>query len=86
MATEFLNLLTSCKVKSLTFLEFLVKFCFVHFQNIVILYEVVGNYPAPSFFAINATTGVISLQRDLKQDYERQAEYKVRGNEILWNL
>ena len=34
----------------------------------VIVYEVVGVAPAPSYFQLNTTTGVISPRVDLKVD------------------
>ena len=40
-------------------------------------YESVGNYPAPSFFNINETTGIITVARPLTEDSLQTPEYKV---------
>ncbi|KAL5018741.1 hypothetical protein ScPMuIL_004463 [Solemya velum] len=44
----------------------------------VIKYEVIGNYPAPSFFEIDEVTGRISLSRNLKLDGIRDDKYTLR--------
>lgn len=42
-----------------------------------IVYELIGDYPAGSFFRVNRTTGLIDLYRDLRLDSLRNKEYVV---------
>ena len=40
--------------------------------------ELIGDYPAPSFFKINPQNGAISISRDLKSDNLKLSEYTLR--------
>jgi hypothetical protein len=40
-------------------------------------YEITGEYPAPDFFSINATSGEIKVSRDLREDSLQLSSYKV---------
>ncbi|KAK7482291.1 hypothetical protein BaRGS_00026419 [Batillaria attramentaria] len=44
----------------------------------VIMYEIVGDYPGQSFFAINNRTGEVTIDRDLRLDSLKQGSYVVR--------
>ncbi len=41
------------------------------------MYVLVGDYPAPSFFSINAQTGQIKIKADLKRDSLKSTNYRV---------
>ncbi|KAJ8319080.1 hypothetical protein KUTeg_004171 [Tegillarca granosa] len=43
-----------------------------------IVYEVIGDYPAPSFFQVNSSTGEINLVRDLKEDVSARTLYTLK--------
>lgn len=45
-----------------------------------IQYEVVGIYPAPSFFDVDKDSGVIRIIRDLKEDKSATGTYVVKKN------
>ncbi|XP_062579030.1 protocadherin Fat 3-like [Saccostrea cucullata] len=40
-----------------------------------IMYDVIGNYPAPSFFSLNTTTGQINVARGLMEDSLQRSQY-----------
>lgn len=42
-------------------------------------YETIGNYPAPSFFSLNTTTGEIKVARGLMEDGLQRSQYNVRA-------
>lgn len=41
------------------------------------VYEVIGVYPAPSFFQVNSSTGDINLVRNMKEDVAARTLYTV---------
>lgn len=41
------------------------------------VYEVIGDYPAPSFFQVNSSTGDINLVRNMKDDVAARTLYIV---------
>ncbi|XP_050391949.2 protocadherin Fat 4 [Patella vulgata] len=43
-----------------------------------IVYESIGDYPALSFFAVNRSTGIVSITRDLRNDNLRLSTYTLR--------
>ena len=45
-----------------------------------IKFEIVGDYPAPSFFSISETDGQIKIKQDLKSDNLKSTLYSVRIN------
>ena len=49
------------------------------------MYDVIGNYPAPSFFAVNSTTGAVSIKQDLKLDVNANTLYTVSKHSLLKN-
>lgn len=42
-----------------------------------LMFESVGNFPAPAFFNVNETSGVITIAKSLTQDGLNTANYKV---------
>lgn len=58
--------------------------CFISFSAFQgkIQYEVVGIYPAPSFFDVDKDTGAIRIIRDLKEDQAATGTYVV-NNDLL---
>jgi len=42
-----------------------------------LFFEIVGDYPAPSFFAINSENGRITVRNDLRSDNLKSTEYTV---------
>lgn len=54
--------------------------CYLIFSRILqgeIVYEMIGVYPAGSFFSVNSSTGLVSLRNDLRMDSLRNEEYVV---------
>ncbi|XP_046561621.1 protocadherin Fat 4-like [Haliotis rubra] len=49
-------------------------------QNLAgtMMYELIGVYPAPSFFMVNSTTGDVSIKSDLKTDAAGTAQYDLK--------
>ena len=45
-------------------------------------FEITGNYPAPDFFSIDATTGQLAISKNLEEDSLRSAEYKVLYDDV----
>ena len=43
-----------------------------------IQFEVIGDYPAPSFFKIGNNSGDVSIKSDLKADNLKSTKYTVR--------
>jgi hypothetical protein len=41
------------------------------------MYDTIGNYPAPSFFSLNSTTGQIKVVRGLMEDGLQRSRYDV---------
>ena len=47
-----------------------------HFQG-ELVYAIIGDYPAPDFFAVNEKNGEITVTQDLKMDSLRSGIYVV---------
>ena len=41
------------------------------------MYDLVGEYPARTFFRIDPDTGMVHLQRSLQQDSNKRTQYTV---------
>ena len=66
-------------MKSLKMIE--ITIMMLIFQG-MIMYEVNGNFPADDFFRINATTGQICVNKDLKLDTNAREQYEVYTSHV----
>ena len=46
-------------------------------------YEIIGDYPSPSFFEINEESGLISVKAPLKEDNLKSTDYQVSFNTYI---
>lgn len=57
--------------------------CTSYFYKGTIRYELVGIYPAQEFFAVNPTTGSVTVTRDLATDSFETMQYTVSRMSLL---